>query len=276
MKKFFFLLVGASSLLIASNMEISDWNNIEPCADIRAVTSLIPIQKELETCNEDTLVLLDIGGTLLIRKDPVLHVSYENWKKMWFERHYPQMTREETFSLIRVVQESDTSWQLLDAWPELIHQAQKRKAKVVAFTKVLIDPSVQNFRGARLLMNFGLLIQDDLPELSDRGIQFIYEPGVIQTGEKFKGPVLKEVLQKVTKVPHKIVFVDDRKEQLESVQQACNEVGVPVVCFHYTSFENPPPLDEAVANYQLHALVKEHRWIPTEEINKGEACPASK
>ena len=169
--------------------------------------------------------------------------------------------------MIRVVEESTSSWQLLDAWPELIGQAQNRKAKVVAFTKVLIDSSLPHFRGVRLLANFGLPIQDALPELSAGGSQFLYENGVIQTGEKLKGSVLKEVLQKVTKIPHKIVFVDDRIEQLESVQQACQEIGIPVVCFHYSAFETPPLLDEAVANYQLDILVKEHRWVSMDEIN---------
>jgi hypothetical protein len=263
-------LMTVASLLMASEVKTSNAIHKCVCAEISVVTSLLPVQEELETCDEETLVLLDIGGTLLIRKDPVLHNAHENWRRMWFDSHYPEMTREEKISLVRVIEESLNSWQVLDNWPELIHKAQHRKAKVVAFTKVLIDPALPSFRGIKLLSHFGLCIQDDLPDLSCGGTQFIYENGVIQTGEKLKGPVLKEVIQRMTKPPSKIVFVDDRKEQVESVKNACCELGIPNVCFHYTAFEKAPLLDEMVANYQLQMLVKEHRWISIEDLNNGE------
>ena len=236
-----------------------------------AASSLLPIHEEIKISNEGTLVLLDIGGTLLHQRDPILHRDHEHWKKAWFERCYPQLSPEEKKELARVVEgfliKNDCGWQRLDKWPELVKQAQMQKIKVIAFSKVLTDPALQHALAIRLA-NFGIPIHDDLPELAGEKDQFIYAGGVIQTSEKLKGPVLKEAISKMTHSPHKIIFVDDRKEQVESVHLACQELGIPAVCFHYMGPSEPPALDEAIANYQLNVLVKEHRWVPSEEASK--------
>ncbi len=268
MNLFLFLAIGTG--LAAAETTQFDFCLVESCSDLRIASSLNPIHEEIAISNEETLVLLDIGGTLLQHADSVLHKSHENWKRAWLEQRCPKLSREEKFDLARVIEKfivaHDSSWQRLEEWPELVEQAQIRKMKVIAFSKVLMEPSLRHALAMRLA-HFGIPIQDDLPELSENESPFIYADGVIQTKEKLKGPVLKEVLRKMAHLPRKIIFVDDRIEQAESVLQACQELRISAVCFHYNAYETCP-IDEAVANYQLTVLVKERRWVPEEEVGK--------
>lgn len=229
-------------------------------AEIQTATSLKPIEQEIVSSPEETLVLLDVGGTLLAYPDAVLHPDHESWKYEWFQKNYPTITREEKIAFDRIVISNLEQWKLLDpAWPKVIIQAQNLRIKVVAFTKVALDPSIRGSR-AKKLRDLGIPFTDDLPELS-KGVFYEYAQGVIETEHPAKGPVLKEILSNLTAFPKKIIFVDDRMKQIKSVDDACRELKIPCTAFHYVPHSSPPKLDEKIADYQLSALVREGRWI---------------
>ncbi len=228
-------------------------------AEIRTTETLDPIICECEKSDSDTLVLLDIGGTLLAFKDPILHKAHEKWTKEWFHKNYPNITKEETVQLVRVVEAAHTNWELIDAaWPQAITQAQAKGVKVVALTKVL------GLHGERskMLAAFGISLKNDLPELSS-GELFAYHEGVIETEAPLKGPVLDELLEHIAKKPKKIIFVDDRLEQIKSIDESCLAHAIPCLAFHYTATIQEPALDPVISDYKLHTLVKEHRWPNT-------------
>ena len=244
---------------------------VRTCSAINTATSLLPIKEEIEVSDRDTLVLLDVGGTLLYPTDPLFHECNDGWKREWYAKHHPELSIEERRELARIAESfqvmNDSSWQCLDEWPELVKQAQRRNVKVIAFSRVIIDPCLEEELSARLA-NFDIPIKNDLPELVGKGVQFIYANGVIQTGEREKGPVLKEVISHLTHQPKKIIFVDDRMTQNESVQQACDELGIPAACFFYAGSNKPPLFNEAVANYQMDNLVRNRVWVSFEEASK--------
>lgn len=235
-------------------------------AEIQVTPTLTPLYEEILSCDSSTLFLIDIGGTLLVHKDAVLHVGHEKWRSQWYQKHYPNLTLEEKIPLIRTVETDTRSWALSNNdWPNLLEDAQERKIKTVAFTKCLLDPSINHLR-LNWLKSFGLDFSDDLSELAYQNELFVYTCGVIQTDQKLKGPVLKEVLGKLKELPKRVVFIDDRMAQLKSVEETCKEMNIPFIGFHYTAFENPPHLDEAIAHEQLETLIKEHRWITFEDF----------
>lgn len=235
-------------------------------SEIRKAFSLEPIQQEIENSPKETLVLLDVGGTLLAYPDAILDPCHEAWKYDWFQTHYPTISREEKIAFDRIILGTLSKWKLLDAqWPKVVVQAQDHGVKVVAFTKVAMDRSVRGSR-AQILRVLGIPFKDDLPELS-KGHFYEYSQGVIETEYESKGPVLKEVLSNLTTCPKKIVFVDDRIKQIKSVEDTCLELEIPCTAFHYVPITNPPQLNEKIADYQLSTLVHEHRWV-----SDSEAC----
>ncbi len=233
-------------------------------AEIRAASSLEPIHQEIANSPKETLVLLDVGGTLLAYPDAVLHPAYEAWKQDWFQTHCPAVSRAEKIAFDRIVLGNLDKWELLDArWPEVVVQAQEHGVKVVAFTKIAMDPSTRGSR-ARILLALGIPFKNDLPELSV-GHLYQYAQGVIETECQLKGPVLKEILSSLTTRPEKIVFVDDRYKQIKSVDDTCRELEIPCAAFHYVPISDVPQLNEKIADYQLSTLVHEHRWVSDDE-----------
>ncbi len=234
-------------------------------AETRKSDSLEPIAKAFDESDSDTMVLLDIGGTLLAYRDPVLHKAHEKWTKEWFQRNLPNLTKEEKVALVHIVEQETKNWCLVDElWPVTITKAQSRGAKVVAFTKTVLGPSLKGMR-AKKLAAFGLPIKNDLPSLASCK-SFEYADGIIETESELKGPVLDDVLLSLAQKPHKIIFVDDRIEQIQSVEAVCAKHNIPCLAFHYTSTEHIPELNDAVADYQLHMLVDHHKWVSTPEV----------
>ncbi|MGE0670955.1 MAG: DUF2608 domain-containing protein [Parachlamydiales bacterium] len=233
-------------------------------AEIQTATSLKPIQQEIADSPEKTIVLLDVGGTLLAYPDAVLHPDHETWKYEWFQKHCPMIAKEEKIAFDRIILGTLDKWKLLDPkWPEVIIQAQGLGIKVAAFTKVALDPSIRGSR-AQILRDLGIPFKDDLPTLAN-GDFYEYAQGVIETEHPAKGPVLKEILSNLSERPEKIIFVDDRMKQIKSVDDACRELEIPCIAFHYVPHSSPPHLDEKIADYQLSALVREGRWVSESE-----------
>jgi hypothetical protein len=126
-----------------------------------------------------------------------------------------------------------------------------------------MDPQNYGLRLAKL-QAFDLPIRDEFPSLTS-GKTYEYSQGVIETGG-LKGPVLEEVLSKISNRPEKIIFVDDQLVQVESVHKVCEQLGIPCVAFLFSACHKAPPLDDAIADYQLRTLVKEHRWVPADKV----------
>lgn len=80
--------------------------------------------------------------------------------------------------------------------------------------------------------------------------------GIIFTGYQKKGPFLKSFLENLDLHPHKIVFVDDNKKQMESVESVVKSMGIPFKGFRYNKLDKfHEKFDPLIANIQLEALL---------------------
>lgn len=234
-------------------------------ASIQQASSLRPIAHEIERSPQGTLLLLDIGGTLIGSPDAIFHTGHEGWRKQWFQQHATDNSKEEFAALVEIVENGTKNWILLDAaWPALIKKSEERGLKVAALTKVVMGPKLTGTRVEKL-RTVGITLSDSLPELAT-GQTFFYREGVIETDASLKGPVLKEVLSQLASRPTKIIFVDDRIEQIRSVKETCEAENIPCTTFHYTAWASTPPtLDEKIADKQLRTLVQKREWISADE-----------
>lgn len=225
-------------------------------AEIKSISTLSPLQEELLKSPKNTLLLLDIGGTLLAYPDAILCPENETWKYQWFQTHYPQMKSEEKIALDEIILTTLGQWQLQEnEWPEVLEQANALGISPVAFTKVPRN----SLQSAQILQTHGLQLKEDLPLTSGQTYQWGH--GIIATQCSLKGPVLKEVLSNLNFRPEKIIFVDDRLKQVQSVHDVCSKLNICCTALHYTSSSPTLPLNEKTADYQLMTLVQDHRWV---------------
>lgn len=90
--------------------------------------------------------------------------------------------------------------------------------------------------------------------------------GVIFTEYMPKGPFLIKFLDSVDLRPSKIVFVDDRISQLQSVEKAVMEKGLIFEGFHYkAAHEQCRFFNPLLANIQLYALITSGTILSDEE-----------
>lgn len=116
---------------------------------------------------------------------------------------------------------------------------------------------------ARQLNSIGIdFSQSNIPE------EFIHHPsfdeGIIFSGGKSKGGHLQQVLEGVGYHPHKIIFVDDKLEQIKSVDKAMEEAGISCDCFWYRRAEKEHTnFNLLIALIQLEYLLN-HQKILTD------------
>jgi len=236
-------------------------------AEIRSVDSLKPIQEALQESDQDTLLLLDIGGTILAYPDAVLHAAHAEWKRAWFQRNCQNMTREEKSILSQIVENNPKSLQLLDPdWPTLISSAQVKGVKTAAFTKGICSSLLKGVCADRL-KSLSISFKKGLTEIPP-GKTYAYCDGIIETEADLKGPVLQELLLRIPKRPTKLIFVDDKEEQVQSINSVCREAGIPCIAFHYLRNHAVPPLDTVIADLQLRTLVEKKRWLSEEDARQ--------
>ena len=69
--------------------------------------------------------------------------------------------------------------------------------------------------------------------------------------------------------PKKIIFVDDKRKHLESVEEIAKSHDIPFIGIEYTAAGDIPasPLNEKRADLQYKVLEKEKKWISDSEAD---------
>lgn len=163
-------------------------------------------------------------------------------------------------------------------WPEFIQDLKKR-SKVYALTKMESGalgkiPSMEKWRHEELKskgISFTPLF-DDLKETllqkEKTGLNpsSFYE-GIFITGSFPKSVVIQSYL-KVYK-PKKIIFIDDRVEYIQDVQQECQKHNVPYLGIHFKGMERIDGTpDPKVAEIQRYSLFEKCQWLEDEEAEE--------
>lgn len=80
-----------------------------------------------------------------------------------------------------------------------------------------------------------------------------YFNGVFFANTDLKGDFLLNLFEKTANFPEKIIFIDDKDSQVESVAKALTQLGIPHECYVYSAIENKSKkFNPLVANIQLY------------------------
>lgn len=224
-----------------------------------------------------SLIIFDVGNVLLVHCDAVLRHKYRPWVKGWFDREAPEVDVEGWRILSGIIDREAKMGLVNSIIPKVIEKG-KTKGIVIALSKFWVGSTGDDemtFEKQRLTSLKSVGIDFGHPFSSADGwlrkdLQASYSHGLIQTEAPLKGPVLQAFLQYIGWQPKAIIFVDDRKDQCESIAAAAKDLKIPALCINYTeAIDHTPPLDPVVAGLQLRTLVTERRWLSDEEAHKG-------
>lgn len=232
-----------------------------PSCSIEQSISEIKSLHEIANPSEITIYFFDIDDTLF---DSPYMLGSKSWRKYirsatqedpsinWFDilslfvaKHYPVATVEEdTAEFIKNIQEQGHIVFGLTArerkiWYDTVTEGiDQLTVEQLSFVGIFLDhPSQKNFPDWICHSEYfsGIFFADVLP----------------------KGVFLLQLFKNSTSCPKKVIFVDDKLEQVESVAAALEQLHLDFACYWYTlTDEKTKQFEPIIANIQLYYL-----WI---------------
>ena len=239
------------------------------------------IKDQIQSTENDTLVIFDIDNVLLQAKDYSLR-SYSNEKEQKkAEKFFKEVNKRLTHEVISEILIQMKIEPVDQRMVELINFTQKRGVKVLALTargigQFGIIPSLENLT-VKELKNLGYnfdkswinikeQIFDQLPSKHSKKFP-IFKQGVISTCGVPKGKVLEAFLIYIKLHPVKILFIDDKRINIESVASFARKANIEFFGIEYTFSQdsNVEAFNEERAKLQLDTLERKHKWLPDQE-----------
>lgn len=243
------------------------------------IADFVPLIEEIENLDSKALVVFDVDETLIIAKDKILRPAGEKYLynlTASFGKSLNEDQHKELRSITmlqREIAHTDPSI------PALFQKMQKKCIASIALTampsgKYGLIPSMEEWRGEELKrsgIDFTLHspIQADInfEEFGEHNPLIFYK-GMLCSSDHPKGLALKAFLQKTDIKPSKIIFVEDKRNNLDSVEEEIKKMAISYKGFHYVgALKFDEEVNEEVAKFQLHYLLKNKKWLSDDQVH---------
>ncbi len=237
------------------------------------------IEKETKNVDTDTLVVFDCDYVLITFKDQIFSSQYSNELKECIEKSlakFPGKNRAEKYENVKgMVLLSSESMLVDEKMPSLVKNLQNRGVKTLVLTKMdpgpcgkiksLIDWRVNDLKrlGLDFSKSFINLNKKELVELSKENAP-VYDKGILATGTASKGETLAAFLRYADLNPKKVIFIDDKKKQIDSVKEAMEKLKIQFVGINYTGEKNVKfdrPFSKQRLEYQFKIFQEQGRYL---------------
>jgi len=245
---------------------------------IVTIHSAYEIKTHLAQANQDSLIFFDVDSTLTTPSDPYLRRHAIRRHKAIYDKLVDPLTpnQKRIFNHLLVI---DSPSQLVEKnWPIIIKELQERRIKTLALTAAKTGPIssvLASFPDWRYneLSRLGIHFSSVFPgavlfkDLEDFGGDFPgIEKGIVYCGhQSSKGDLLLHILAAIQFTPALIIFVDDKRENLESLSNAIQQSFplLPFIGIHYTGMEKleSPLTEEHIFYKKFHMLTTKARNI---------------
>lgn len=246
------------------------------------IDNFAPLQEEAEKADSTALFVFDVDDTLITFKDRILRSEAKSLRES-IVSSYPLFV-EDTKKYYRSIVLRDCEWIIID--PEALNLFKKihQTCSVIALTATRAEgigviPWLPEWRFQQL-KNLDFSFQSPAPyktkffsEFSPTPHPYFYR-NLIFSGAHNKGEVLAAFIETLPTKPQKVIFVDDRRDRVDSVLEAMEKREIACAGYQFLgarNLDNRVPL--CIANLQFKALLKELRWYPEEAIFKKVLLP---
>ena len=262
---------------------------------IKEIGTIQQAQEELHKADNQTLVVFDIDGTLT--------EDFNSW--LLFQLYEPEALAQEDATFIRQartkfeiyrnekgaenIDELTTASSLLKSKAQLIEPSltialindlQLRGVRVIALTALPAGtfgtiPCGRTWRFEtlqKLGINFSsafaqrqIIFNTLKPQ--NGGYPMFYNGILFANLLNDKGSVLGEFFNQAAWCPSKVLFFDDLKKNIESVEQKMCEIGIPYQGYWYRAAERlpNPKFDREIAQGQLQHLLRNDEYLCVDE-----------
>lgn len=224
----------------------------------------------LQEVTPDTIVFFDIDDTLLNTK---ILLGNSSWWKYFTEKvrasNYNVKNQSEVLALIRKILTEVPVVPIDPCSVEIIKSLQDKGIITLGLTARFLRAEyldTMDDLSYKQLKSFGVdFTKNSLSNQSGKTLNF-FSHGVIFTDHNPKGPYLKEFLSHMNIHPKKIIFVDDSENQMKSVEEAVEGLGIHFIGFRYGALDHyHRSFNPLIANIQLEAFLNENKILSDEE-----------
>ncbi len=232
-------------------------------AEIRETTRFEDL---LEVADPETLVLIDMDDTLT---DSTVSLGSSPWRH-FLRKHFKSDIHDYYVYIIAKRVPVKTVEQ---STPAVIQKLQEKNILTLCLTA----------RGKTLWYSTPI---DDIEKLTKQQLTSVninlahksipeyfaevpaYSEGILFSAGQAKGKFLKDLLQKLNYFPKRVILIDDKREELLSVEKTLEEMDIPFLGLWYRAVENNrKEFNPHISNVQLEKLLSENMLLSDEEAN---------
>lgn len=248
-------------------------------ADIILISDFTPLAKLLENSGRDTLVIFDVDHVLIMPTDEYTLNRHPYRKQLWQEME--SRLSKEDMKVLYGLTTSRAEWRLVDpSIIDIFSYLRKHQIPSMALTSIYTGKfgSIEKLEDWRIKhlhdlgFDFGNLtpIKEEilLDELEEQDGVPMLKSGVMLTAQVDKGKILECILRRSNYYPKVIVFIDDMRNNLESLEKLSAKLKIKFHGFHYTAVSDVPMpvIDEKIEKLRFKILEKEYQWLSYQEL----------
>jgi hypothetical protein len=216
---------------------------------------------EVKEIDAEGFVIFDVDEVLITPEDAILRVG-------GFRSKYQDQIIPELLSIAL----AETKYKLVDPKaPKFVRSLQERRIKTIAFTsartaKFGVIENCADWRIQQLSVlniDFSKSFLDISPITLSKGEHpALYKQGILFMGdaEISKGEMLAAFFDRTHFHPRKVIFFDDKMENLESVEKEMTDRRIAFQGFHFTAVKKDV-LDVELAERQVKHLIEKKKWL---------------
>ncbi len=244
-------------------------------AAIFEIQDLSSFKNAVQFLDDNTVVLLDIDYTLIVPCDAALLPCGNRLRKQYLYRL--DVPRRELLQSIIALESEEKL--IDDGFLEVINLLKEKNISVFGFTALDTGKygKIENLEDWRLkvLEKLGIafssvthhksIIQLHKPS-QHNGNYPVFKNGVVFTNRQSKGKIFTAFVDLLKNKPKKVIFIDDSRQYLESVEGAAKKLDIEFVGFHYRAAEAlQSEFDEELGTFQFEHLLEHEHWLADKE-----------
>ncbi len=251
---------------------------------LTVISTFAPVAKIMHNATPETFFIFDVDEVLIVPTVPTQNIRLTHPVRLKHIEKLQQQLNEEQKEIIWSVIFSQSQFRLID--PQIVPiltEAKEKRVPVVALTACDTGSfgcikSMEEWR-IKCLAGLGVdfaplapykrnLVFKDL-KAKRKNSPSNYQSGIIfSTPHLAKGLVLKHFLKETKLQPKTIVFVDDKRENLHSVEAVCAKLGIDFIGYEFTGAYSlhQPELNDADEQLRVQVLQKDLHWLTDAEL----------
>ena len=241
------------------------------------------LEKSIQTAEPGTWVIFDVDDVLLEPDDEILTFHNKSFLKhieKGLEERIGKETAEKLYSMIFTQR---TTHPVNERMVSLINETQARGLKTLALTNCFTGSfgevsSIENWRvqelknlGYHFARSWQTLGTKYFKDLKSKGSERhpAFKEGIIFASDVPKGEALKAFLQHLGSKPKNIIFIDDKRKHINTVEATAKEFGITFLGIEYTAVKDSTikSLNKDRALLQFEILENEHIWLSDQKID---------